>query len=157
MWTTPGSFSCTSWPSAWHATSPTTSCGSWTCRVRTSYLWALWRLLALSVVCGACTARCAAPDAAYSDVSGAACHVHASIRMQRPAPCPAVHAVDVAIAPSLLCRCSAGKKHLHQGVVRLPVVVPQRLAHVMQEAVRSGASLRAEELVRVLGFRVLKF
>lgn len=41
----------------------------------------------------------------------------------------------------------SGKKHLHQGVVRLPIVVPQRLAHVIQEALRQGAELRPEERV----------
>ncbi|KXZ43874.1 hypothetical protein GPECTOR_78g62 [Gonium pectorale] len=39
----------------------------------------------------------------------------------------------------------SGKKHLHTAVVRLPVVSPQLLATVVQEALRCGMQISAEE------------
>lgn len=42
---------------------------------------------------------------------------------------------------------SAGKKYAHTAVVRLPVVQPTLLAHVVQEALRCGMLLSAAEKV----------
>ncbi|GIL64411.1 hypothetical protein Vafri_18243 [Volvox africanus] len=42
----------------------------------------------------------------------------------------------------------SGKKHLHTAVVRLPAVHPPLLAHVIQEALRCGMQMTAEEKSR---------